>query len=294
MGLLTISTRRTALVAWFTILAHGLLAGGWPQQKGHAYLKLYQWWVVADQHFTDSGLKDPNTTNGLFNTTFYGEYGFTDKLTAVVSAPLFSRAYFNNTRSATTGELLIAGEAINSIGDIEAGLRFGLARGDLLSWTGTLTLGIPLGNAAGGSAGTLQTGDGEFNQLIQTDLGAGFTLGGVPAYASGYFGLNNRSDGYSDELRYGFEFGLHLFDQKLWFINRFYGTSSLQNGDRTVGNNVTSIFANNSEHLTYSPELSWNIGTDWGVAASVAVPLSGKIIFAAPAYSVGVFMTVGT
>ena len=100
----------------FCFFTSSLLAGGWPQPKGSGYFKLYEWWVIADRHYTDAGLIDPNVTNGIFNTSFYGEYGFTDRLTGVMNFPLFSRAYFNNSVSRTTGEITQAGEAINSIG----------------------------------------------------------------------------------------------------------------------------------------------------------------------------------
>ncbi|MEM9823436.1 MAG: hypothetical protein AAF985_20300, partial [Bacteroidota bacterium] len=52
-----------------------LAGGGWPQPKGNGYFKLYQWWVIADQHFTDAGKIDPNVTSGIFNTSLYAEYG---------------------------------------------------------------------------------------------------------------------------------------------------------------------------------------------------------------------------
>ncbi|MDX1410368.1 MAG: hypothetical protein R3330_19590, partial [Saprospiraceae bacterium] len=191
MGHSTIEVRQKRLVS--TVLACVLVtcvwAGGWPQKRGHAYLKLYQWWVVADRHFTDTGLTDPNTTHSLFNTTFYGEYGLTDRMTVITSIPLYSRALFNNTRSATTGELLIPGEAINGIGDADLGLRFGLYQASGLAVSATLTLGLPLGEASGGPSRILQTGDGEFNQMLQVDAGVGFTIGGLPAYSNIYLGV---------------------------------------------------------------------------------------------------------
>ena len=91
--------------------------GGWPQPKGHGFFKFSQWWLISDQHFTDTGLLDPNVTQGIFTTSIYAEYGFTDRLTGILYFPLFSRTYFNNTVSATTGEILTAGEAINGVAD---------------------------------------------------------------------------------------------------------------------------------------------------------------------------------
>ena len=285
--------RSTILLITGLLFSANLFAGGgWPQPKGQGYFKLYQWWVIADRHYTDAGLIDPNVTNGIFNTSFYGEYGFTDRLTGVVNFPFFSRAYFNNTLSATTGDLLVPGEAINSIGDTDIGLKYGLVTNRRIAVSATLTLGLPLGNSAGGTAGNLQTGDGEFNQMLQVDAGTGFSLGSVPAYANIYAGFNHRTNGFSDEIRYGVEAGLNLFNQRLWLIGRLYGIESLQNGDMGENINSTSLFANNSEFLTVSPELAFQITDKWGVSASYATALSGKIIFANPSYSVGVFFNL--
>ena len=58
--------------------------GGWPQPRGGGFFKLSEWWVISNQHFTDVGKLDPNVTTGIFNTSLYAEYGFTDRLTGVL------------------------------------------------------------------------------------------------------------------------------------------------------------------------------------------------------------------
>lgn len=272
----------------FMGLMTSLMAGGWPQEKGHAYLKLYEWWVVADQHYTDAGEIDPNVTNGIFNTIFYGEYGITDRLTAVASIPLFSRAYFNNTISGTTGDIITPGEAVNSIGDADIGLKYGMRVGDV-AMSATLMLGLPLGNDMGGPSGILQTGDGEFNQLLRIDAGLSFTLGEMPGYMNVYAGFNRRSKGYSDDWRAGLEVGLNMLDKKLWLTGRLYTVQSTYNGETAATIISTSIFANNAEHVTISPEIAYYITPQFGVGASAGWALAGKIIFARPSYSVGVF-----
>ncbi len=273
-----------------TLLSLNVFAGGgWPQPKGHGYFKLFQWWVVADQHFTDTGLIDPNTTNGIFNTGFYGEYGITDRITGIAYVPFYSRAYFNNTVSGTTGEIIDKGESISSFGDTQLGIKYGLIVNKPVVLSATLSFGIPIGNEAGGETGRLQTGDGEFNQILRLDAGTGFKIGKVNAYANAYLGVNNRSNGFSDEFRFGIETGAIFFKNKISASLRLYGIQSFENGNLGSQINSTSIFANNSEHLTFSPEIAYNINQKWGVSANFATALSGKIIFANPAYSVGVF-----
>ena len=277
----------------FLMLVNVLVAGGgWPQPQHQGYIKLSQWWVISNKHFTDSGKLDPNVTNGIFNTSIYAEYGFTDRLTGILYFPFFSRAYFNNTISGTTGEVITPGEAINSIGDTDISLKYGLVVNKPIAVSATLTFGLPFGESAGGSQGNLQTGDGEFNQMLTLDAGTSLKVGNVYGYANAYAAFNNRTRGFSDEWRFGIEAGANLFNNKITAIMRFYGIRSLQNGTRDDSDSGASLFANNSEHLTLSPEIAYNITDKWGVSATYAKAVSGKLIFANPSYSVGVFFKI--
>lgn len=266
-----------------------IAGGGWPQPKDKGYFKVFQWWVVSDQHFTGNGQIDPNQTNGIFNTGFYGEYGLTNRLTAIAYVPFFSRAYNNNIVSGTTSEVITEGESINSFGDSELGLKYGLITRGPIALSATVKFGLPLGNSSGGSAGNLQTGDGEFNQSLTIDVGKGFKIGKSEAYANAYLGYNNRTNGFSDEILYGIEGGIKLFDKKVLAIARFVGVKSTNNGSSADQANSTSIFANNAEHFSFNPEIAYNINDKWGVSASIGTALYGKLIFASPSYSVGVF-----
>ncbi|MEL6922727.1 MAG: hypothetical protein AAFO94_01685 [Bacteroidota bacterium] len=263
--------------------------GGWPQPKGQGYFKLFHWWVVGTHHYTDSGLRDPNVTNGIFNTGLYGEYGFTDRLTGIAYFPFFSRALFNNVRSVTTDEIILPGEAINSIGDTDIGLKYGLIVNKPIVLSATVKFGLPLGVDDGGEGGRLQTGDGEFNQILRLDASGSFKIGSINAYGSVYAGVNNRTNGFSDEFRFGVEAGAGFFDSRLYAILRLVGIQSFNNGDREEIANSTSIFADGAEFLSFAPEIAYSFNDNWGVSASTGIALSGKLIFANPSYSVGVF-----
>ncbi|MGH1434134.1 MAG: hypothetical protein ACRBG0_06705 [Lewinella sp.] len=280
------------LFTLLTLSTTMLHAGGpWPQAPGKAYLKLSEWWTVFDQHYTDAGLLDPNVTTGIFNTTFYAEYGITDRFTTIINAPLFSRNYVNNLRSTTTGELIQSGDAVNSLGDIDLGIKYGLTKpGSKFPVAATLILGLPTGRSVAGIQNNLQTGDGEFNQILQIETGTSFQLGKkVNSYASVYLGVNNRSNGFSEELRYGVEWGLGLMDQRLWFIGRLNSVESFKNGETAATVTSTSIFANNTEFSGVALEVAYYLKGRWGISASVAGAFRGEIIAAAPAYSVGIF-----
>ncbi len=280
------------LVALLVFSIHVAFAGGpWPQPKGKGYFKLSEWWIVFNQHYTDAGRLDPNVTTGIYNTSFYGEYGLTDRLTAIAYAPLLSRNYMNNLRSATTNDILVAGEAINSLGDIDLSLKYGLTKpSNSIPISVSLTLGLPTGKAVAGALNNLQTGDGEFNQMLQIDAGRGFKLNDkVSSYVSGYAGFNHRTKGFSEEFRYGVEYGFGLANQKLWLIGRLNGIESFKNGATAETITSTSIFANNTEFTSFGVEAAYYASKRVGVSASFASAFRGEIIAAAPSYSVGVF-----
>ncbi len=268
-----------------------LQAGGpWPQPKGKFYLKLSEWWLRYDEHYTGTGETDPNVTSGVYNTVIYGEYGLTDRLTGVINFPFVSRNVMNNLRSETTGDIIAAGDALTGLGDAEATLRYALnAPGSAYPIAASLTLGLPLGNDKGGEAGNLRTGDGEFNQLLGVHAGHGFQLGKTNAYWSVFSGFNNRTEGFSDEFRYQLEVGANLLNNKLWVIGRLNGSESFMNGDNASNTTNTSIFANNAEFVSPGLELSYYLTDRLGISVSAAGAVSGQLIAAAPAYSVGVF-----
>lgn len=268
-----------------------LAGGGWTQLKHHGYVKTSAFYVSSDQHYTDVGLIDPNTTYKLFNLNIYGEYGLTDRLTLQGYFPFISRSLFNNTVSGTTGETIFPGDVINSVGDLDVSFKYGLIQNKPWVLSAMLTLGIPTGISDGGYNGTLQTGDGEFNQMLQFDLSGGFSLGNASSWVSFYTALNNRTNGFSDEFRYGAEWGGQWINRKLLTVVRLYGVESFQNGSSTEAANSTSLFANNAEHFTASVELGYQWNDHWGVSVNGAYALYGQLIFANPAYSGGVFYT---
>lgn len=280
---------------WLLVIFSGThmayAGGGWPQPKGKGYFKLSEWWLISDQHYTDTGLIDPNITIGIFNTSLYAEYGFTNRLTGVLYLPFFSRSYYNNQISATTGELITPGEAINSLGDSDISLKYGLSSpGSPIAVSASVLFGLPLGKDSGGALNNLQTGDGEFNQMLRLDAGTSFVLGPIPAYVNLYSGFNNRTNDFSDEFRYGVEYGMGFLDKKWWINAKLDAVVSLKNGVESGLSNSTTIFANNAEYTSLTLESAFYVTSKVGFSISYSTALNGKIILANPSYSVGVFL----
>lgn len=276
----------------FLLLANISYGGGpWTKPQGQFYFKVSEWWTIFDKHYTDRGQTDPNVTTGVFNTSIFLEYGMTDRFTGIINAPLFSRNFMNNLRSRTTEDIIEAGDALNSLGDIDLTLKYSLtALGSKFPIALSIGVGLPTGKVGGGRQENLQTGDGEFNQFIQFDAGTGFQITEkLPAYLSTYVGLNNRTNGFSDEFRYGFEIGAGLFNSKLWLSSRVTAVESFKNGKTAETITSTSIFANNSEFMSVGIEANYYLTSRIGVSAGMATAVRGEIIAAAPSYSIGVF-----
>ena len=275
-----------------TIIFSSAFAGGpWLPKKNKGYFKIGQWGLVFDQHYTDAGKIDPNVTTGIFNTHLYAEYGITDRFGAQLYFPFLSRNYMNNIVSGTTGEVLIPGEAVNSVGDTDLGFKYALNKpGSKIPIAASFVFGLPLGKAAAGTQENLQTGDGEFNQIIQVDAGRGFAVSKkVNGYVSGNLGFNNRTNGFSDEFRYSLEAGVGLVQNKVWLISRLTGVESFKNGTTAAEVTSTSIFANNTEFTSLGLEAAVYATKEFGFSVGAAGAFRGEIIAAAPSYSAGVF-----
>ncbi len=275
----TLTLIKAVFILCFSIsFLHLRAGGGWPQAKGKAYFKLSVWSLNADQHFNDSGLIVPNPSTSIFNANIYGEYGLTDRLTAMVYLPFLTRN--------SIGE-----ESLTSFGDSDIGIKYGLTKPNSgIALATSLTLGIPFGKGLSENRSILQTGDGEFNQLLQVDAGTGFQLGAMPFYTNLMIGFNNRTNGFSDEWRYGIELGTAAFNKKLSVAAKFNAVESLKNGDTTNPENFTTIFANNTEFVGVTLELGYAISEQLGIMIGIGGATRGERILARPAYNFGVFM----
>lgn len=279
-----------------TLLITGLFASTafsqWAKGKSKGYYKLSAWYLSTDQHFTDTGETDPNVTRNLFNLNLYGEYGLTDKIDLIAYIPFFSRVTQNDQVSGTVGTIIQEGEAFNSIGDIDIGVSYAFLKNDNLALSATLKLGLPTGDDSGGSDGSFQTGDGEFNQMILVNLGVPFQIKNIPFYSKIYAGFNNKTQNFSDEFRTGFEVGANVVKDKLWLVLRSDIIESFQNGSLNAQNSNGSIFANNIEFFGIGGEASYYITKKLGVSVNVTGAFSGRIIYANPTFSGGVFLDI--
>ena len=245
-----------------------IVVGQWTKGKSNGYYKLSASSLVADEHFTSAKVKDPNATRGNFVVSAYGEYGLTSNIDLLAYVPFFSRVYQNTQVSSTSGSTIQEGESLNSIGDFELGIKHKILKNDYMALSGTLKLGFPTGNSAGGSDGSFQTGDGEFNQLGQLDLGVPFKISNHNLYFKVYAAFNNRTNGFSDEYHFGGEIGT-LLTPKLFIASKFNNVRSFNNGNLTASA-TQGIFANNVEQTNLSAEAAYYLSNKFGLSLSLS------------------------
>ena len=275
----------TSLLLFFTC-SMVIAGGGWTKKKRRVFIKLSQFRLVADRYYNPEGsIIDIKPGISLYNTSIYAEYGITDRLTAIVYLPFFSRS-IKNELVKLNGDI-ISGDELNSVGDTDFSLKYGLIQNKPIVVSASLTLGLPIGVSAGGNSNSLSTGDGEFNQMVT--LEASHSFHPVNLYVSTLVGLNNRTKGLSDEFRYGLEVG--YTHKNLTGIVRLYGVNSFMNGKEVI-DPVQGIFSNNLEYTSVAYELAYNLSKKVGLSGAIVTAVYGKRILANPSYSFGIYMNL--
>jgi protein XagA len=280
----TIKKLSTIIFLVFISLSSSYGGGGWPQEKGKGYFKLSQNFIISPFYYSPSGEIIDIRTTSLFTTSLYAEYGFTKRLTGILYIPFFVRGTLNEVRLNQSGRV-DPGDSFQSIGDTDIALKYALVVNKPVVISATLLLGIPLGETAGGATQILQSGDGEFNQMIRIDASHSFHP--KPVYVSAYAAFNNRTNGFSDEVRFGAEVGLTL--KKFIPILKLNVVQSLFNGEGGTSTQ-NGIFSNNTEYLSPTFELNYQATEKIGVSGSVGGAFAARNILAAPNWSLGVYL----
>ncbi|MCA6381272.1 MAG: hypothetical protein IM574_11710 [Cytophagales bacterium] len=269
----------------FLIAANALAGGGWPQPKGKGYFKLSQSYLLSSKIFDGNGdVTDLVPSYGYFATSLYAEYGFTDRLTGILYMPFFARATKNELQYNQPGVPSEPGAALNSFGDTDIAIKYGLLTNKPIVVSATILFGLPLGDNGATNANALQTGDGEFNQMLRVDASHSFYP--KKFYVSAYGAFNNRTKGFSDEVRFGAEIGWTL--KKFIPILKISTVHSLFNGD--VGVVQNGVFSNNIEFISPALELNYQLTDKVGISASMATALAARNILASPNFGIGVYL----
>jgi protein XagA len=258
-----------------------LKAQAWTKSKGSGFLKLDYSSIQATDLFNAKGDALPSRALGNAVASFYGEYGITDKITAIAYIPFFANSSAGAFAAVGTTPALPS-VSLSGFSDVDLGFRIALPIKNIAMSVNVL-LGLPTGTPT--QADGLATGDGEFNQMIKLAVGTGKTRW----WTQGAIGYNNRTKGYSSEFRYDFEFGYKFFNDRLLTILKINGVESLQNG--SVAPSKTGLYSNDVVFAGIGPEILYfaNAKKTIGISARLGAAVRAKNILAAPSFSFGVF-----
>lgn len=273
------------IITGLMLVTESGLAGAWTQKRGRGYYELKLQFISANRFYEPDGRIINIPTLAEYTTVFYGEYGLNDWLTVVGDFPFYKRITLNRQIGARSGFVFFPGDLVSGISDAEAGVRLGLLRDGPTVISAGLMFGLPLGNDM--QVNGLLTGDGEFNQILSLQLGHSFYPS--PGYFTGEAGVNNRTNGFSDEFRYEAEVG-YSFGGRLTVNFKINGVESFRNGDDEVKGGRGGLFANNQEYLAYGPGVFYNFYKNVGVNTRAAFASRGQNVLVRPQFFFGVFL----
>ncbi len=285
------------LLAVFFLCSDLHAQSGWTQAQGEGYFKLSQSVIRAGRFFNPDGDLIDITTTSIYTTSLYGEYGITDRLTAILSAPVFVRSTINNRESSADG-FVIPGDEFNDQGDIAFGGRYGLIHQGPVVLSASALLKLPSGENVGGESELLQSGDGAWGLIAMlhashsfypapfyATLSAGYQWRGNATldYSSGPLDIN-----YDDAFRAGGELGWTPGDH--WqFALKMDLVLALRNGSSGGVTGSSSIFGNRITYLSLIPEVNYIIGSRFGLSVSVGTVMLAQNILGAPSFNGGFF-----
>ena len=247
------------------LLSDTTLCSGWTRAQGSIYTKLAVTTLGTSEAHDQNG--DTYTTP-QFNTwslNLYGEYGITDRLTAILRAPLLRSAKFENS------------ESLTNIGDLSIEVKYGLVRGNTpvaIAVEAEFPTGeevglAPLTDGSGGSV-RLPTGDGEFNTRIKASISRSFHP--IPAYLSFVAGYNIRTKSFTNEYQFMIQAGYRI-GTVIWLQGNLDARGPVTTPNPALASQATLGFGEGVQYVAYS------LGLSYEMLPSVALSLDAYSAF---------------
>jgi hypothetical protein len=271
------------LVALYTPIAVQAQSG-WTKPKSTYFLKLdYSTYTSSD--FRNNIGNSITTSNFAQNAvSLYGEYGITDRLTAIAFVPFFKQNSYETTNK------------VSGFGDVKLELKYAL-----LTKSFPLSLSIapefPTGtrdNFAVNKSNPLEqinlpSGDGEFN--VWTSLAVSHSFSPSKFYASAYSAFNYRTKykerDFQNQYQAGVEVGYQFFN-KLWINTKVSVLTGI--GDQPA--TADFIRGDGTSYTGVSVGGLYEIGKNFGLTAqyfnSNSTIVKAKNIYSNNIFSLGI------
>jgi hypothetical protein len=261
---------------------------GWTRKKNTYFLKTGFNLFSSSDYYTPDGDKLKTTQFNQQSLNLYGEYGISDKLTAIVNLPMLKLNSYDNTETAS------------GIGDLKIELKYALLRKNI-PVTIAVAPEFPTGSKDNYAQNKLSaidqinlpTGDGEFN--IWSTLAASHSFHPLPIYVSLSTAYNYRTQYngfiFRDQIKFNFEAGYKFLD-KIWFN----GTLSAQTSVGKSSGTTDFIRGEGTEFTAFGFGAAYEVVKHWSISLQTwgytDLIFDRKNIYSAPTYSIGVFYEI--
>jgi hypothetical protein len=245
------SYKITLLLLAVTSVASEAMAGAWPRKQGSLYSKLAFTTLSTTEAHDQNGDTYTTPQFSTWSLNLYGEYGVTDRLTAILRAPVLRSAKYGNS------------ESVTDVGDFSVEAKYAILAGgfpvavavEAEFPTGDESGVVPLTDGSGGTA-RLPTGDGEYNTRIKALISRSFHP--VPAYASFVAGYDIRTEGFTDEYLVMIQAGYRL-GTVVWLQGNLHAKGPVSTPDATLASQATLGFGEGVQYIAYSLGLAYDM-----------------------------------
>lgn len=259
---------------WVLFAASAASAGPWKVEPGEAYLQLGWARLVADRLADADGrdVKIPDFTQD--ELAFYGAFGFGNRWTGIVRAPLVRRSEIDGFGSAS------------GTGDLQLGLQAQIWESGPWRLAARGLVQAPTGDENAGD-GALPTGTGVWEIEAWASLGRSF---GTDGRGYGFFELGHqtRGGGLVDGIVYRAELGRRFGRKGRWLAAaRVWGVEPYQNpADQPTAS--AAGLGDDVAYLALGPSLSWECSKGWAFQAAIDGAASARNVALGPTIRLGV------
>ena len=271
------------LTAFFTVNLSA--QSGWTRNKGGIYAKMGVSTLTSDKYFDTEG--NLNKGSRQFNQqmlSFYGEYGITKNITAILNYPFLKFQHYKDF------------ETVKGIANPQLELRFALLKkipvislaiGGEIPVAKQNSISIAKFESAPGirESVNLPAGYADFNYWGTLAISSGF--GNVPGWATISSQYVVRGKNYSNQARLGFEIG-YKWTPTFWTNARltgFYQANKKANTTGNITNGESTEYTTIAVGAAYEFKKHWSITADFQAYNDLLVRL--KNVYSAPFYQIG-------
>ncbi len=226
---------------------------GWNQKKGEGYFQLNELILTSSEYYNGTvKTMTPGTYNTL-TTSLYGEYGLTDKFMLIGYIPFVSNSYEDKM---TMGGI-DAKQSKTGLGEVEIGAAYGIITDKNFVMNVYANASFPIDSKA--TSLGVRISDSEPTQKLRLAWGYG---GFYPIYMNGYFGIENRTNGFSDSFVQSWAIGYKI-KEKFIIAAKYFSQHSFFNGKADEAY-LFNMYANNQEYWAVGPEFIYEHKEKYG------------------------------